>query len=78
MRARAASAEARAQQAKAALDQAEMNLQYTVLKAPLKGTISRKTAEIAGSYNAYDPDKTWTLADAVEAMRNVFGLKKAR
>jgi len=45
MRARAASAEARAQQAKAALDQAEMNLQYTVIKAPVKGTISRKTAE---------------------------------
>jgi membrane fusion protein (multidrug efflux system) len=44
-RARAASAQARVQQAKAALAQAEMNLQYTVVKAPVKGTVSRKSAE---------------------------------
>ena len=45
MRARAQSAEAHAQQAKAALEQAELNLQYTVLTAPLRGIVSRKSAE---------------------------------
>jgi membrane fusion protein (multidrug efflux system) len=45
VRARAASAQARVQQAKAALAQAEMNLQYTTVKAPVKGTVSRKSAE---------------------------------
>jgi membrane fusion protein (multidrug efflux system) len=44
-RARASSAEAHVKQLKAALDQAELNLQYTVIKAPAKGTVSRKTVE---------------------------------
>jgi membrane fusion protein (multidrug efflux system) len=44
-RARAGSAEAHVREAKAALDQAELNLQYTVVKAPAKGTVSRKTVE---------------------------------
>jgi membrane fusion protein, multidrug efflux system len=45
-RARLASANARVQQLKAALDQNELNLQYTVLRAPLKGLVSRKTVEV--------------------------------
>jgi membrane fusion protein (multidrug efflux system) len=73
MRARAASADARAQQAKAALDQAEMNLQYTVIKAPLKGTISRKTAELGQVVQPGQPlmaliplDTVWVTANFKE------------
>ncbi|MEP7304506.1 MAG: HlyD family secretion protein [Acidobacteriota bacterium] len=73
MRARAASAEARAQQAKASLDQAEMNLQYTVIKAPVKGTISRKTAELGQVIQPGQPlmaliplDTVWVTANFKE------------
>jgi membrane fusion protein (multidrug efflux system) len=45
-RARAQAAEARVAQMKAALAQAELNLQYAVVKAPLKGTVSKKTVEV--------------------------------
>jgi len=45
-KARAQSAAARVQQAKATLDQAELNLQYTTLKAPVKGIVSRKMIEV--------------------------------
>jgi len=41
-RARAASAQARVEQSKATLAQAELNLQYTTVKAPAGGVISRK------------------------------------
>ena len=44
MRARASSADAHALQARAALAQAELNLQYTTIKAAEPGTVSRKTA----------------------------------
>lgn len=42
MRARASSAQARVEQAKAILAQAELNLQYTVVKAPVRGIVSKK------------------------------------
>jgi membrane fusion protein (multidrug efflux system) len=42
-RARASSAEARVALFKAALAQAELNLQYTVVKAPARGIVSKKT-----------------------------------
>jgi membrane fusion protein (multidrug efflux system) len=41
-RARASAAEARAQQMRAALAQAELNLQYTTVKAPVRGIVSKK------------------------------------
>jgi membrane fusion protein (multidrug efflux system) len=41
MRARASSAQAHVEQAKATLAQAELNLAYTVVKAPVKGIVSR-------------------------------------
>jgi membrane fusion protein (multidrug efflux system) len=44
--ARAASAEARVMQARAVVKQAELNLEYTTVKAPVKGTISKKTVEV--------------------------------
>jgi membrane fusion protein (multidrug efflux system) len=43
MKARAASAEAHVQQAKASVEQAELNLQYTTVKAPVRGIVSRKS-----------------------------------
>src|SRR5262249_21697385 len=44
--ARAEVAQAQVAQAKAALQLAELNLLYTTIKAPVGGTVSRKTAEI--------------------------------
>jgi membrane fusion protein (multidrug efflux system) len=46
IKARAAVAAAQVKQAQAALDQAELNLQYTTIKAPVKGIVSRKTVEV--------------------------------
>jgi membrane fusion protein (multidrug efflux system) len=45
IRARASSAEARVKQAEASVKQAELNLEYTTIKAPFKGTVSRKTVQ---------------------------------
>src|SRR4029453_3245918 len=44
-KAQAQSEEARAQLAKAALDQARLNLEYTTIKAPVAGIVSKKTVE---------------------------------
>jgi membrane fusion protein (multidrug efflux system) len=44
-RAQAQSAEARAQLAQSALDQARLNLEYTTIKAPVAGIVSKKTIE---------------------------------
>jgi membrane fusion protein, multidrug efflux system len=46
IRARALSAEAFANQKKAALDQAELNLQYTKVIAPVSGAVSNRTVEV--------------------------------
>jgi len=46
IRSRAASAQAIAQQKKAALDQAELNLQYTKIIAPVAGVVSDRTVEV--------------------------------
>jgi len=48
-RAQAESAEARVQLAKAARDQARLNLEYATIKAPVSGIVSKKTLE-AGQY----------------------------
>jgi len=45
-RARAQAAAARIQQAKTALEQAKLNLVYTTVKAPVSGTVSRKSVEV--------------------------------
>ena len=46
MRARAASAEAEVQRKKADLDQAQLNLQYTKIAAPVAGVVSDRTVEV--------------------------------
>jgi membrane fusion protein (multidrug efflux system) len=45
-RSRAASAEAQVMQKKAALDQAQLNLQYTKIIAPVAGVVSDRTVEV--------------------------------
>lgn len=45
IRARASSAEARVKQAQAAVRQAQLNLEYTTVKAPVRGIVSRKSVE---------------------------------
>ena len=45
-RARAAAADARVMQARAVVRQAETNLEYTTVKAPVKGQISKKSVEV--------------------------------
>ena len=45
-RARAQAAAARIEQAKAAVEQVKLNLEYTTIKAPVAGTISRKSVEV--------------------------------
>lgn len=44
--ARAASAEARVMQARAVVRQAETNLEYTTIKAPVNGIVSKKSVEV--------------------------------
>ena len=46
MRARAQSAQAFAQQKKVALEQAELNLSYTKIMAPVSGVVSNRTVEV--------------------------------
>jgi membrane fusion protein, multidrug efflux system len=73
MQARADAAEAHVQQAKAALEQADLNLQYATIKAPQKGTISRKAAEAGQVIQAGQPlmalvplDTVWITANFKE------------
>jgi membrane fusion protein (multidrug efflux system) len=69
-RARASSAEARVQQARATLQQAELNLQHTMIKAPAKGTVSRKTAEIGQIVQPGQPLMALIALDAVWVTAN--------
>ena len=73
MRARAASAQAHVEQAKATLAQAELNLQYTVIKAPARGVVSKKSVNIGQVIQASQPlmsivqtDEVWITANFKE------------
>src|SRR5262249_16906218 len=60
----AQSAEARAQLAKAALDQARLNLEYTSIKAPVAGIVSKKTVEAGQGVQPAQPlMAAWPLED---------------
>jgi membrane fusion protein (multidrug efflux system) len=72
-RARASSAQARVEQAKATLAQAELNLTYTVVKAPVKGIISKKSVNPGQVVQAGQPamalvqiDDVWITANFKE------------
>jgi membrane fusion protein, multidrug efflux system len=72
-RARAAAAEAHARQLQAAVKQAELNLEYTTVKAPLKGIVSRKSVEPGQVVQPGQPlmtviplDRVWITANFKE------------
>jgi membrane fusion protein (multidrug efflux system) len=71
--ARAASAEARVRLAQTALAQAELNLQYTTIKAPGPGIVSRKNVELGQVVQSGQPlmalvdlEHTWVVANFKE------------
>ncbi len=73
MRARAEAAAAHVEQQKAALAQAELNLQYTTVKAPVAGIVSRKTVEVGQIVQAGQPllaliplENVWVTANFKE------------
>ena len=73
MRARAAAAAARVQQMRAMVKQAELNLEYTKIKAPVKGTVSRKSVEVGQVVQPGQPlmaiialDRVWATANFKE------------
>ena len=72
-KARAAAAAAHALQAKAALAQAELNLEYATVKAPVKGIVSRKSVEVGQIVQPGQPlmaiiplDTIWVTANFKE------------
>ena len=71
--ARAAAADAQAKQAKATLDQAELNMQYATIKAPVAGIVSRKSVEVGQVVQAGQPlmaiiplENVWVTANFKE------------
>jgi membrane fusion protein (multidrug efflux system) len=78
-RARAAAAAARVQQAQAALSQAKLNLDYTTVKAPADGIVSKKSVEAGQVVQAGQPllavvqlDDVWVTANYKETqLRNM-------
>src|ERR1700677_4798076 len=81
IRARAESAQAVANQKKAALDQAELNLQYTRVTAPVSGAVSNRTVEVGQNVQPgqemmkiipLDESDIWVTANFKETqLRNV-------
>src|SRR5204862_4403603 len=72
-KARAAAAEAHVQQMRAALAQAELNLQYAVVKAPVRGVVSKKGINVGQVVQAGQPllaivqiDDVWVTANFKE------------
>ena len=72
-RARASAAEAHAQQFRAALAQAELNLQYATVKAPVRGIVSKKGINVGQVVQAGQPllaivqiDDVWVTANYKE------------
>jgi membrane fusion protein, multidrug efflux system len=72
-KARASSAEARVMQARANLAQAELNLQYTTVKAPVRGVVSRKGINVGQVVQSGQPllaivqlDDVWVTANFKE------------
>ncbi len=75
--ARAAAADAHVKQMEAALAQAELNLQYTTVKAPTAGVVSRKTVEVGQVIQAGQPllalvalQDVWVTANFKETQLN--------
>lgn len=79
MRSRAGAAEAAAQRAQAAVAQATLNLQYTIIRAPVSGVVSQRNVEVgqvvqAGQplFGVVDLDNLWVTANFKETqLRNM-------
>jgi membrane fusion protein (multidrug efflux system) len=72
-RARAAAAEAKVRQNQAMVKQAELNLEYATVKAPIKGIVSRKSIEVGQVIQAGQPlmtiiplERVWVTANFKE------------
>jgi len=72
-KARASAAEAKAQQMRAALAQAELNLKYTTVTAPVRGVVSKKGVNVGQVVSAGQPlfaivqlDDVWVTANYKE------------
>src|SRR6185503_10449121 len=78
-KARASSAEAHVLQARAMLAQTELNLQYTTVKAPVRGVVSKKSINVGQVVAAGQPlmalvqvDQVWITANFKETqLKNV-------
>lgn len=68
--AQASSAEAKVQRAKALLDQAKLNLQYTTIKASVRGIISKKSVEVGQVIQPGQPLFSLVLADDIWVTAN--------
>lgn len=73
MRSRAGAAEAAVQHAQAAVAQAQLNLQYTTIRAPVSGIVSQRNAEVGQTVQAGQPlfgivdlENLWVTADFKE------------
>ncbi len=73
MRSRAGAAEAAVQRAQAAVAQAQLNLQYTTIRAPVSGVVSQRNAEVGQVIQAGQPlfgivdlDNIWVTANFKE------------
>jgi len=73
MRSRAGAAEAAVQHAQAAVAQAQLNLQYTTIRAPVSGIVSQRNVEVGQTVQAGQPqfgivdlDNLWVTADFKE------------
>jgi membrane fusion protein (multidrug efflux system) len=73
IRSRAQSAQAQAELKKAALEQAQLNLQYTVIMSPVNGVVTNRTAEVGQNVSigqelmrVINLDDLWVTADFKE------------
>src|ERR1700674_75527 len=73
IRSRAQSAEAQAQFKKAALEQAQLNLQYTIIMSPVNGVVTNRTVEVGQNVSigqelmrVINLDDIWVTADFKE------------
>ena len=86
MRSRAGAAEAAVQRAQAAVAQAQLNLQYTIIHAPVSGVVSQRNAEVGQTIQAAQPifgvvdiDNLWVTADFKETqLKNMHPGQSAR
>jgi membrane fusion protein, multidrug efflux system len=69
-KARAAAAEARVMQLRAAVKQAELNLEYATVRAPVRGVVSRKTVEPGQVIQPGQPLMTVVALDQVWIVAN--------